>query len=248
MNKPVLVVTHERSGTHLLINIINYENNGGFYSIGYLDRNQPFNLENYYYQVKKDILIGQYREGVVFKSHHQVDFYDDTEILDFLFENYYVIYLKRDIKDVLVSYYKFLNDSGNRDPISNFPKFKDWIFMDPRYVAKKYLGYKDFPDPHIIWEPNNYIDRWLLHYNGWMKHNDKIFTTSYEKILTDFKTEKQKIENYINKKIRDYIPDVNDKTLPNIVPNKGIIGSHKEYMDDELIKKIESWPGCQKQF
>jgi hypothetical protein len=47
-------------------------------------------------------------------------FYED---LDFLFENYYVIYLKRDIKDVLVSYYRFLNDKGNKVPISGFPDF-----------------------------------------------------------------------------------------------------------------------------
>jgi hypothetical protein len=236
--KPIIVITHERSGTHLLINMINIENKGAFYSVGVLDHKEKNILYNYRYHVEKDILLGNYRENIVFKSHHQIQFYEN--ILDFLFENYYVIYLKREVKDVLISYYKFLNDIGNKVPFPNFPDFKDWIFMNPNHIGREILGYKDFPDPHIIIEPKDYLDRWLLHIKGWKKYDKKFLTITYEDILTDYQQTKEKIEGYIHQKISDKIPDINDKSLPNISPNKGIIGVYKEYMTPELIDKIDS--------
>ncbi len=239
--KSIIVLTHERSGTHLLINIINRENNGKFHSVGYIDKRDGTTIEEYKKQVYRDITLGIYLKDVIFKSHHQVEFYEDTGILDFLFENYYVIYIKREIKDVLLSYYRFLNDQGNKVPIPGFPELKDWIFMDPKYVGEEILGYKDFPDPHIIVEPKNYIDRILLHYNGWMKYENKLLVVTYENILADFGHEKQNIENYICQKIGNCVPDINDPKLPNISPNKGIIGAYKDFMDEELTKEINQY-------
>jgi hypothetical protein len=172
------------------------------------------------------------------KSHHQIEFFENY--LDFLFENYYVIYLKREIKDVLLSYYRFLNDKGNKNQIKGFPALKDWIFMSPDYVGKKILGYENFPDPHVIIQPKDYIDRWMLHIKGWEKHGGKFLTLTYEDILNNFSETKEKIENFINKKISDKIPDIKDKNLPNISPNKGIIGAYKDCMDDFLIKTIDN--------
>ena len=56
---------------------------------------------------------------------------------------------------------------------------------------------------------------------------------------------KEKIENFIGRKIADSIPDLHDPNLPNFVPNKGIIGSYKEVMDDDLINRInEEYDKC----
>lgn len=238
MNKPVLVVTHERSGTHLLINLINFDNKGEFYTIGFMPkiRDKVFTLEEYKHQVYKDIVVYSYKENIVCKSHHQVEFMEP--FLDFVFEKYRVIYLKRDVKDVLVSYYKFLPGSDD-----DFPNFKDWIFMKPSDVGDKYLVSKNThmngPDPHIFIEPNNYIHRWKMHIDGWMKYKDKLLVLNYEDILQNFEETKKKIEEFIGKKIADKIPDIKDKELPNFNPGKGIIGSHKECMNRDLIKKIE---------
>ena len=94
MKHPIIVVTHERSGTHLLINLINYKNNGNFSSIGRLpSENIPHTVEVYKDYVYKYILTNRYDLDAISKSHHQVEFYEP--FFDYVFENYKVIYLRR---------------------------------------------------------------------------------------------------------------------------------------------------------
>ena len=235
--KNILVVTHERAGTHLVINLINYKNNGDFIPIGKLPYTEKeYTLENYLKYATRSMLYQPYNSDIVFKSHHQVQFFEKN--IDKLFEYYNVIYVQRDIKDVLISYYKFLKEG-----LSIFPEFKDWIFMKPCDVGYKY--FEKYPDPHIFIEPSDYIDRYTIHLDGWMKYKDKLLVVHYEDILNDFETIKEKIENFIGREIADFIPDLHDPNLPNFVPNKGIIGSYKEVMDDDLINRInEEYDKC----
>ena len=235
--KNILVVTHERAGTHLVINLINYKNNGDFIPIGKLPYTEKeYTLENYLKYATRSMLYQPYNSDIIFKSHHQVQFFEKN--IDKLFEYYNVIYVQRDIKDVLISYYKFLKEG-----LSIFPEFKDWIFMKPCDVGYKY--FEKYPDPHIFIEPSDYIDRYTIHLDGWMKYKDKLLVVHYEDILNDFETIKEKIENFIGREIADFIPDLHDPNLPNFVPNKGIIGSYKEVMDDDLINRInEEYDKC----
>lgn len=233
--KPIIVITHERSGTHLLINCINYHIKGNFLTVGYTNNKNDFNLKGYKHTTYKDVMSNAYLSTSVNKSHHQVEFMEDY--LDFLFSKYKVIYVKRDVKDVLNSYYKFM---PRPDQIPEFPKLEEWIFCKPDDIGRKFFK-PYFPDPHIIIEPENYIHRWLLHTSGWLKHKNHMLVVNYEDMLNDYYTQKQRIESYIGKKIADKIPDVHDKSLPNFGPVKGKIGSHKEIMSIDLINKINSY-------
>lgn len=232
MVKPVIAVTHERSGTHLLINCINHDKNGQFSTIGFTSNRNDFNLKGYKHTTYKHIMCGAYLAGSVNKSHHQVEFMEDY--LDFLFAKYNVIYVKRDVKDVLNSYYKFIPSPEEK----NFPLFEDWVFSKPDDIGRKF--FKPYsPDPHVIVEPENYIHRWFLHVNGWLKYKNNMLVVNYEDMITDYPIQKQRIENWIGKKIAPKIPDVHDKSLPNFGPVKGKIGGYKEVMSEKLIAKIE---------
>jgi hypothetical protein len=234
MKKPVLVVTHERSGTHLLINIINYDCDGHFRTIGWMPNNElPFTLDKYKHTYYRDIMSNAYRQGEVCKSHHQVEF--SLPYIDFILENYKIIYVKRDVKDVLFSYHKFISTSVDS---TNFTSLEEWIFSKPDDVAKKFIN-PYFPDPHVIVEPDTYIDRWKKHLDGWMKFENDILVVSYEEILGNYNEVKPKIENWVGKKVVDDLKILNNPKYPNFKPNKGIVGEYKEVMSDDLIKKIE---------
>lgn len=235
MPKPTIVITHERSGTHLLINCINYDIKGNFLTIGYTNNKNEFNLKSYKHITYRDIMSSAYIPNSVNKSHHQIEFMNDY--LDFLFSKYKVIYVKRDVKDVLNSYYKFI---PTPEQLLSFPKFEEWIFCKPDDIGRKFLQ-SYAPDPHIIVEPENYVHRWLLHTNGWLKHKDNMLVVNYEDMLVDYSTQKQIIEDYIGKKIADKIPDVHDKSFPNFGPVKGIIGGHKQIMSENIIDKINNY-------
>lgn len=233
MLKPIIVITHERSGTHLLINCINYDTKGNFLTIGYTNDKNDFNLKSYKHITYRDVMCSAHIQNSVNKSHHQVEFM--TDYLDFLFSKYKVIYVKRDVKDVLNSYYKFM---PRPDQMPDFPKMEEWIFCKPDDIGRKFFNPYS-PDPHIVVEPENYVHRWFLHTNGWLKHKDKMLVVNYEDMLTDYSNQKQIIESYIGKRIADKIPDVHDKSLPNFGPVKGKIGGHKEVMSEKLVAKIE---------
>lgn len=241
--KNTLVVTHERSGTHLVINIINYENYGNFKPIGKLPKfEKKYNLETYIEYANLSLLYESYQPKLIFKSHHQIDFFKNN--LKELFNKYYVIYVKRDIKDVLISYYKFLNakgkdSNGKSIPIKGFPEFKDWIFMKPCDVGYKY--FEKYPDPHIYNEPDTYIDRYMNHYSGWMEYKENLLLINYEDIINNFIEVKYKLEKFLNKEVSDILPDIKNKKFPNFAPNKGIVGYHKEFMDNDLIEKINNY-------
>jgi hypothetical protein len=232
MSKPTIVITHERSGTHLLINCINHDAKGRFETIGFTSDQRDFNLKGYKHTTYKHIMSSAYVSDSVNKSHHQVQFMEDY--LDFLFSKYRVIYVKRDIKDVLNSYYKFIPKPEEK----NFPAFEEWVFRKPDDIGRKFLQ-PYAPDPHVVIEPENYVHRWFLHTNGWLKHKDKMLVVNYEDMLADYPNQKERIESWIVKKIAPKIPDVHDKSLPNFGPVKGKIGGYKEIMSEKLAAKIE---------
>ena len=77
MPKPTLVITHERSGTHLLINCINYDQKGQFYTVGYSENKKDFHLNGYKHTTYKDIMSNAYLPNSVSKSHHQAEFMEE---------------------------------------------------------------------------------------------------------------------------------------------------------------------------
>lgn len=235
MAKPILVVTHERSGTHLLINLINYDNKGKFHTIGWIPTPPPWTMEDYEWQFYKDITVYAHLDDIVCKSHHQVEFAEPY--IDFILSKYHVIYVKRDIKDVLVSYYKFIPSEKD---LERFPKFDEWIFKKPDDIGKQFMN-PYTPDPHVKIEPENYIDRWKLHIDGWLKYQSDILVLNYEDILQKFQETKFQIEEFTHRKIYNSIPSVEDTSLPNFNPGKGIVGSHKDIMSKELISKINQY-------
>ena len=163
-DKKILVVSHERSGTHFLIDSIAY-------NFGYSN-----NVINFPTQDSKDFSkkrTTEYRDFIqssvrsfyslktdrIFKSHHDVRFFDG--MLEELKDNFYIFYIKREACDVLTSCYHYYN----LPHLTHFPQEKNvekFIFE-----LKPYQYATD--GAYSFVKSENQILRWKNHVEGWEK-------------------------------------------------------------------------------
>lgn len=150
-NIKIMVVSHERSGTHLTLNSL-HENNCA---------NVPTNSFN----LINDFLL-TYNDSRILKSHHHADWFDDS-----VFKKYKVIYVKRNLFDTLTSMYFYLNEHtyfGTFDTIENFvwstpPAEKDDYSFTPQKtfidrILQHRISYESKPVITVNYETivNNY--------------------------------------------------------------------------------------------
>lgn len=122
----IIVVSHERSGTHLTLNSLN-ENNCV---------NVPTNDRN----TVNEFLI-DYKGNRILKSHHSAEWFDD-----WVFDSYNVVYVKRNLFDTLNSMYFYCKRHpslfGNFDTIDNFV----WKTPDPSKDVYSFNNQSSFID------------------------------------------------------------------------------------------------------
>jgi len=104
--KKLLVISHERSGTHFLMDTLAL--NFGYCSKPWYDID-PDNIKNPYYAENiKSALADFVGKGcnVIFKTHYPADFFND--IKDFILKEFTIIYIYRSVDDCLKSLQKHL--------------------------------------------------------------------------------------------------------------------------------------------
>ena len=124
----IIVVSHERSGTHLTLN-----------SMG------EFNCVNVPESSKEEVndFLYNYKGDNILKSHHQSYFFNDD-----IFEKFKVIYISRNTLDTLTSMYFYYKNNPHA-----FPTFKDideFVFSDRTDVSNYcYKKSKNFIERHL---------------------------------------------------------------------------------------------------
>ncbi|XP_042301259.1 amine sulfotransferase-like isoform X2 [Sceloporus undulatus] len=93
-----------------------------------------------------------------------------------------IIYVARNPKDVLVSFYHFSKVSGNMEEIEDFD-----VFME-MFLAGRFVG-----------------DLWLDHIEGWVTQRDNmnILFILYEEMKKDLRSSVQKICNFLGKRLTE---------------------------------------------
>lgn len=155
IDKPVLVVSHERSGTHFLMNslaaefgyvsrpIVSFDHGGtelNFY--------HPASIRNYFRITRSQ------RPDVVRKSHHPFDFF--AEVIEPVLEVMDIFYIHRDPRDVMHSYRHAMNDWDWFEG----PKLAEagaFIRAEPAGWMMRFQ-YRQYP---------NLLKRWQGHVEGW---------------------------------------------------------------------------------
>ena len=172
------MASHERSGTHFLMNTLSL--NFGYISMPWIDIDieqvfNPFAKENFYYMQLNDY------EGVpvlnTFKTHFQADFF--LPILDQLLKEYWIFYIHRDGTDVMESFARHLNfhewDAG--------PKVSDGKELAQAEPAGYLMRYQK-AQISDMWQ------RWKDHIKGWTllpeKYRRQIIYVKFEDLNERF--------------------------------------------------------------
>jgi len=238
MKKRILIVSHERSGTHFLLNSIGLNFNRPFQPIGIGKElsGGPMAEERFSQEEMRDFLDSsrflQECGGVnkfsppdqMLKSHHDVDFHGLSK--DVLKEKYYVFYIYRECKDVLTSMYYYFNLHKEVYPWTE--DVSDFCLT---------LKYKN--DEYLSQEYNNFVERWKIHTDGWLssKIPDKVI--SYEELSFHF----DDVIHEIGEIIEEAPKKIARPKLGEFVhsyPRKGIVGDWENLMSEEVANKIDS--------
>lgn len=208
--KDTLVVSHERSGTHLTIN-----------TIGLNIKNVPIPGFGYVSGMNITQYMMDNKFGGIWKSHHHSTYFDIEKLID----NFNVIYVKREIKDTLNSCWFYYRKNQVFKCNTNI---NEWVFESPKF--------KNGVDPYNpIFE--NFVIRWIEHVNSWLKYKNSILIINYENIIDDFNSVREELSKYLGINIREDIPSLKESS---VYPRKGIIGDYKNNMNKITIDKINN--------
>lgn len=229
----IAVFSHERSGTHFIMNTI-AENFGYItepwwmfeYSMAY-DIYHNETLLEYFREYKNQPILN------ILKSHHSSSFFVDA--LEEILEDYKVIYIFRDPRDVLQSYWNYIHRmeafvGKKTETISEF------IHSAPCGAMLRYQTSQS----------ETVIDRWVDHVQGWIDLSNKVnsenmLLLNYEILNLKFDFALELLEKFLDKKIQSPIRP--DKEKNTVLPGPGIVGNYAKYFTKEDLDFIESKAG-----
>lgn len=149
-----MVVSHERSGTHFLINALTRAYN---YPERFLNFDQGSLNINYFAPQAIATTVDELakrRSSALIKSHHAVDFFDG--ILDEVLKKTIVLYIHRDPVDVMISFWRFINHWGWREGPKR-SSVREFAASQPEGQMLRYQ----------MLQQRSMLHRWAHHVDGW---------------------------------------------------------------------------------
>jgi hypothetical protein len=165
---PIMVISHERSGTHFMMNSIATCFDCVSFPWLDLDRKQ-FNI-NYYHPQSLQMLIlkvAETRPANVLKSHHEFTFF--SEIIASFKGAIELVYIYRNPADVMASYWRFLHtwnwvEGPKADTALDFA-------MAPPMGQLMRLQFRQY---------DTMLDRWANHVRQWTAARPQVHVVKYE--------------------------------------------------------------------
>jgi len=174
--KKVMVVSHERSGTHFLMNTI--ADNFGYDSVEWIDLDIIGTPCNFWAEDNVKSYLEVFNGMPIlnlFKSHYPVDFFG--KYIGDIAKEFQIFYVYRHEKEVMDSFCKHLNaiewDAG--------PKVADGETLAKAAPSGAVMRYQKVQYPTML-------DRLTHHVMGWLKVYDKVSFISFDALRDDFET------------------------------------------------------------
>ena len=226
--QPFYVVSHERSGTHYLINTIllntyvpQHEGLGigagvGWHNIGewfgpYDDIQHRFDhIEAFDHHPVKRLR----RHAAIIKSHC------DRELYAKAYQPRKVVYMARDPRDVLVSWFHYLNNDA----------YYRYNPMVPSQRCPDVSTFLRQPlSPFLRWcfalsgNSENVVERLGHHLTGWIGSPDAL-TVRYEALKQNYVAELQRVAEHTGIRMRRRTVPADIRRRGSILPRKGVVG------------------------
>jgi hypothetical protein len=211
---PFYVASHERSGTHFLINTLskNTALRPEFHGVGewagpYISgqKNEFGHID--WLRADWDAITARVS---IIKTHA------DRELFDFRFPKTKAVYVMRDPRDTLVSFYYYLGQ-----PHSSLSEFL-------RQPLSAYLRWANSRHGNS----NSVAERWANHVKGWLEADDTV-VVRYEELKTDYRGVLGRVSQFLNLKRLPFVAPVDLHEGYSIAPRKGVIGDWRNHFTDD---------------
>ena len=199
-----MVISHERSGTHFLMNAI--ARGYGYASNPWLDLDYNGIPINYYHPpaianaLEK---LAELRIASVVKSHHESEFFD--RILNGVLKRYVVFYIHRDPTEVMLSFWRLVHGF----PWHEGPKCDDPIafaLAEPEGHLMRYQAH----------QRRNMLERWATHVEGWYrlsKGRRYMRSVPYAALRDDYAATLSSFSDLLGREPADLTPPERDKNV-----------------------------------
>ena len=219
------VISHERSGTHFLINTIlrntyirqDWHNIGEWFGPYDDPRTRFAHIDAF--NAKWDQLG---RKATIIKSHC------DRDLFEARYKKAKVIYVLRDPRDTLTSWFHYLN----RDEFYHYnPQVPDHRCESfSKFLRKPVTPFLRY-SYSLHGNFSNVAERWASHVSGWLEASDTL-VVRYEGLLRDYKSVLIKISDFLGLRLRLLTRPVGLHDMLSILPRKGIIGDWRNIFSE----------------
>lgn len=233
------VISHERSGTHFVINSIlrNTFIKQGINNIGewfgpYDKYNNRFTHINNFNSRWEDL----HRKATIIKSHC------DRGLFEEMYKKVKVIYVLRDPRDTLTSWFHYLNRNEyyRNNPVVEDHRCKSFSKFLKRPISP-FLRYSYSLHGNF----SNVAERWASHVSGWLNMPETL-VVHYEALLQNYKSVLVHICEFLGLHIRWRIRSIGLNDAPSILPRRGVIGDWKNIFsdcDEEFVRQAVEQAG-----
>ena len=225
--KVVYVFSHERSGTHLALNLL-YRNlyiQQHFLDLPVWKNSQFHHLENHWKESEKKVQFFQSSGGLI-KSHCEAEIYKKY------LPKFPVVYVVRDPRDTLVSFYYYLN---NKEFHLNNPglacltceSFSEFL----RRPLDSFLRFGFSINSGM----ENVVERWARHYSGWKKE-PSCLVVRYEDLLQKMFWSVWRVGFFAKVLPKVFLRSYKVGENGAILPRKGVVGDWKNHFSASDLK------------
>jgi hypothetical protein len=222
-----LVIGHERSGNHFLMNTLSR-------AYGYIS--EPwFNIDlhphpiNYFLpQSLLNLLMeaGNRRIANVGKTHHAAEFF--TPILKALQQRYVIFYVHRDPADVMLSFWRYIDRWQWREgPKRDNPV--DFALAEPEGQMLRYQMH----------QRRNLLQRWAAHVEDWVaaaEGQPRMIVVPYRDLQDNYAETVQRLARVLGEKPRDLSPPSRSR---NVIAGSDRVATERDKMALKQIAASE---------